>query len=195
MLALATLLLGIRANAGSAEFLVNTYTTGSQYSAAVAASPSGEYVVVWQSPGAAEDSTGIYGRRLSRSVPLATEFRVNTSTSFAQAAPQVAVDASGAFVVAWTSTSEDGSATAVIARLFDGNGAPRGNAFRVNQATTSDQEQPSVAMDPSGMFTVAFEGYDASSPSQPAIWARPYRAFGAPIADESSFHDVAPDVQ
>jgi hypothetical protein len=189
-LALAALLLGIRANAGGPEFVVNTDTTGSQYSPAVAAAPTGTYVVVWRSPGAGEDATGIYGQRFDRLMARqGAQFRVNTYTTGFQLTPAVAVDPAGGFVVAWMSDGEDGSDNGVFARLYADTGAARGGAFRVNQATTGPQLQPAVAADPSGKFTIAFE--TAVDAGHNAIFVRPYRSLGAPIANETAFNASA----
>ena len=79
------------------EFQVNTYTTGGQFGASVAADSSGRFVVVWTS----QDGpiAGIFGQRYdSGGAPLGPEFRVNTySTAFAYL-PAVAADPSGNFV-------------------------------------------------------------------------------------------------
>ena len=52
------------------EFRVNTYTTESQYVAAVAAGTSGNFVVVWTSNAQDGSSAGIFGRRYSQIVPV-----------------------------------------------------------------------------------------------------------------------------
>ena len=46
-----------------AEFQINSYTTGRQSVAAVAASPDGDFVVVWSSAAQDGDSYGIFGQR------------------------------------------------------------------------------------------------------------------------------------
>src|SRR6185295_1662708 len=54
------------------EFVVNTYTTGTQEGAAVAAAPNGELVVTWQS-----ENLDVRGQRLDTSgVPVGTEFPI-----------------------------------------------------------------------------------------------------------------------
>src|SRR5262245_21650330 len=70
--------------------------------------------------------------------PTATKFRATPSTSLVQQLPSVAVDASGAFVVAWQDAStRDGSQGAVQAQVFGATGAPVGTEFRVNTLTSN----------------------------------------------------------
>jgi hypothetical protein len=167
--ALGTLALaGLPTRAGAqplgSEFQVNAYTTGRQEACSrgggslVAADASGNFVVVWQNDGPGDTSYGIFGRRFdSNGKPLGAEFRVNSYTTGRQWHPAVAADASGDFVVAWTTqASQDGSAEGVFAQRYDSAGEALGGEFRVNSYTTSDQRDPSVATDGSGNFVIVW---------------------------------------
>jgi transposase len=147
------------------EFLVNTFTTGSQYNPAVAVSASGRFIVVWSSPqdGSAD---GVFGQRYANSgTPLGPEFRVNTYTTGGQYRPAVVSDPGGNFVVVWTSQLQDGSSNGVFGQRYDVSGAPLGPEFRVNTYTTDNQSAPSIAGDTSGNFVVVWDsvGQDGSS--------------------------------
>lgn len=89
------------------ELAVNTYTTSSQESPSVATDDLGEFVVVWQSgdsttPGPDGDGSGIQAQRFnSDGTPAGSELQVNSSTTFSQITPDVAVDGTGNFVVVW----------------------------------------------------------------------------------------------
>ena len=61
-------------------------------------------------------------------------------------APDVALDASGSFVVAWSSYGQDGSIYGVFGQRYDSSGAPLGPEFQVNTYTTGTQRDPSVAV-------------------------------------------------
>jgi hypothetical protein len=101
-----------------AEFLVNTYTTGSQYKPAIASDAAGNFVVVWDSPqdGSAD---GVFGQRYaSTGVPLGPEFRVNTFVTNDQMGASVAADDAGDFVVVWTSSGQDGSNYGVFGQRY-----------------------------------------------------------------------------
>ena len=140
------------------EFRVNTYTTGYQDTASVAADPAGNFVVVWDGQRVDDPITGIFGQRFSISgVPLGPEFRVNTTTADFQILPSVAADAAGNFVIVWGSDYQDG----IFGQRFDGAGAPLGPEFRINTYTTNQHVSPSVSADAAGNFVVAW-----TSPAQ-----------------------------
>ncbi|HEX6739479.1 MAG TPA: hypothetical protein VF310_14470 [Vicinamibacteria bacterium] len=53
---------------------------------------------------------------------------------------------------------QDGSGTAVMARVHDAAGVPRGPEFRVNTETAGNQGYPAAAMDGAGNFMVVWSG-------------------------------------
>ncbi len=149
-----------------AEFQVNTYTTDRQYTPSVASDAAGNFVIVWTRSGVSTSTRDVFAQRYdSTGTPLGAEFRVNTYTTDAQSAPSVASDASGNFVVSWTSGLEDGSGYGVFAQRYDATGATRGSEFRVNTYTTGSQMMGRVASDPVGNFVVIWtsSGQDGSS--------------------------------
>jgi hypothetical protein len=149
-----------------AEFQVNTYTTQSQIHASVAASPTGDFVVVWDSNGSAGTDTAyrsIQGQRYaSDGSPQGAEFQVNTYTTSYQRFPFVAADAGGAFVVAWHSfgssgTDQDGYS--VQGQRYASDGSAQGTEFQVNTYTTLFQRNASVAANADGDFVVVWESF------------------------------------
>jgi hypothetical protein len=169
------------------EFRVNTYTTERQLNASVAVDSTGNFVVVWESRGQEGNafSPGVFGQRYdSAGAPLGPEFRVNTYTTNAQSGPTVASDASGAFVVVWTSGSgQDGSSWGVFGQRYDSAGAPLGPEFRVNTYTTGTQGGRSVAGDPSGNFIVVWSSYGQDGSSY-GVFGQRYASSGAPLGPE-----------
>jgi hypothetical protein len=142
------------------EFRVNSYTTGDQRTASVAMDASGNFVVVWQSPGQDGDNDGIFGQRFDAAgARQGAEFRVNTYTTGVQGGPRVAMDAVGRFVVVWASEAQDNGTYGVFGQRYDPAGAPWGSEFQVNSYTTEDQGRPAVAMDPVGNFVVIWQSY------------------------------------
>ena len=140
------------------EFQVNTYTTGSQYSAATAMDGNGNFVVVWQSYGQDGSVAGIRGRLFdSMGAPRTAEFAVNTYTTGPQSAPAVAMDGLGDFIVVWQSEGQDGSGRGVFGRRFDSTGAPLAGEFQVNSSTTDNQQYASVSADLNGNFVVVWQ--------------------------------------
>jgi len=170
------------------ELVVNTFTSGEQTHAAVAAAGSGDFVVVWQS--AAQDSSGytVAGQRFSSAgPPLGPEFRVNAYTSNDQEEPAVAVGANGDFVVAFTSYGADGAQRGIAARRFASSGAPYGGDFVVNSFTTSFQYEPAVAIGPGGEFVVAWVG-DLLDGNIQGLIGRRFDALANPLGEDFVFN-------
>jgi len=149
------------------DFRVNTYTTQGQLWPTVASDASDAFIVTWASEGQEGEPGGggggppfgVYAQRFSSSgAPLGPEFRVNTFTTGNQYAEAVAADASGNFVVVWDSDQQDGWGRGVFGQRYDSAGLPTGPEFRVNTFTTTDQAQPAVAADISGLFVVVWTG-------------------------------------
>ena len=157
------------------EFRVNTYTTGGQFGASVAADSSGRFVVVWTSQDGS--SAGIFGQRYdSAGAPVGPEFRVNTYAGF-QYLPAVASDPSGNFVVVWNGS--DGSYSGVFAQRFDSSGAPLGSEFRVNSYTTEQQRFPSLAVGGTGDFVVVWDGLFETD-----VFGQRFASSGSPLGSE-----------
>jgi hypothetical protein len=139
------------------EFQVNLYTPGAQQLPRVAFAPDDEFVIAWQSPqdGLAD---GVFARRFQGDgTALGAELQVNSYTLAVQSRPAVgALDDSGAFVVTWHDSAQDGSFNGIFARLFDATGAPTGPEFQVNTHTDLYQLQPLLAMQGDGDFVVAW---------------------------------------
>jgi hypothetical protein len=163
------------------EFAVNTYTTGTQYAARVAADGDGRFLVVWAGAGPG-DASGIFARRYrSSGAPIGEEFLVNSTVGSSEGYP--AVDAAGdaGFVVAWDA-SGDGYGYGIFARRFDANGAPIGDDFQVNTTTVGNQQYSDVTVAADGSFVVVWNdiGYDFSY----TIRAREYDSNGDPIGTD-----------
>ena len=150
------------------EFQVNTYTNGQQVYPAVAARPSGEFVVVWES-GASQDGDqrGVFGQRFDALGGRAgSEFQVNSYTTHEQYRPSVGIDDAGGFVVTWESyysgfgvVGQDGSGAGVFGQRFDTSGAKAGSEFQVNTYTPHSQKRPDVGVNPDGTFVAVWDGY------------------------------------
>jgi hypothetical protein len=170
--------------AQGSEFRVNTYTTSGQSAPSVAMDSNGNFVVAWQSFGQDGDNFGIYARRFSSTgSPLSAEFRVNTYTTDDQEAPRIAMDATGDFVVTWMSYKQNSGDFDIYAQRFNSAGAAQGAEFRVNTLTTSHQIRPSVGMDSTGDFVVAWDSYGADG-SANGISAQRYNSAGTKVGGE-----------
>jgi hypothetical protein len=102
------------------EFLVNSYTEGSQQYPTVALDGDGDFVVAWQDYGQDGDLRGVFAQRFdSTGHAVDTEFQVTSYTGNRQAYPAVAADQAGDFVVVWQSYGQDLSQNGVFAQRFD----------------------------------------------------------------------------
>ncbi|MEM8933282.1 MAG: SdrD B-like domain-containing protein, partial [Acidobacteriota bacterium] len=175
------------------QFLVNTYTTGSQERPAVASRPDGGFVVLWESDGSdGTDTAGssIQGQRFDADgALLGAAFQVNTYTTSSQSVARVAVAADGAFVVVWTSDGSDNGDTSqesVQGQRFAADATPHGSQFLVNTYTTSQQTEPSMAIDADGDFVVVWRslGSDNGDTSTASVQGQRFTADGSALGGQ-----------
>ncbi|REK09042.1 MAG: hypothetical protein DWQ37_19480 [Planctomycetota bacterium] len=144
----------------------------------VAMDADGDFVVTW-----AEVHSGgsdIMAQRFEPDGSSDGRFLVNTYTTNSQRQPSVAMDADGDFVVAWTSSYQDGDSYGIYAQRFDAAGAPQGGEFRANSYTTGGQRNPDVAMDADGEFVIAWDS-DGQDGDAQGVFAQRYDASGNPV--------------
>jgi hypothetical protein len=125
----------------------------------------------------------LLGAAVAQAQPVGTEFRVNTYTTSIQLFPQVASDASGNFVVVWTSHYQDGSGWGIFGQRYDSGGQSLGGEVQINTYTTGDQREPSVASDASGNVVVVWASYDQDG-SYDGVFGQRYDNGGNRIGGE-----------
>lgn len=169
-----------------ATFQVNVTTAGDQNDSTVAYDGTGNLIVTWTSAGQDGSGTGVYGRRFDGAGnPLGGEFQVHTTTAGNQSETSVAADATGDFVVSWTSQGQDGSGLGIYAQRFDSTGARVGGEFLVNATTAGDQHESRIVMDSAGNFTVAWTSHGQDTAMTDGIYFRQYDASGTAISPET----------
>jgi hypothetical protein len=137
------------------EFQVNTYTSGYQLAPEVAATTSGDFVVVWQNGW--PSSTDIRLRRFaSDGSPLGDEWAVPSTDFGSPDSPAVATTPNGNFVVVWHDYYH-GPQT-IRGHLFASDGSAVGSSFSVSNQGY-DLADPDVGMDGGGGFVVAWSRY------------------------------------
>lgn len=173
--------------AQSAEFQVNSTTTGDQYGAAVAPAAGG-FVVVWQSYSHAGTDAAVFGQRFDASNDKAgSEFRVNPAPADYGDQPRVAADQAGNFVVVWSAPLTPVPATplappppaAILARRFNADGTPLAATTPVS-ASAQNQIEPAVAAAPDGRYVVAWRRDDGDG-SQGGVFAQRYAAINSVV--------------
>ncbi|MCB1518766.1 MAG: cadherin domain-containing protein [Hyphomicrobiaceae bacterium] len=141
------------------ETLVNTFTNSYQTYSEVTALSDGGWVVVWESLDQDGSNFGIYMQRYdSDGNSVGSETRVNTTTANAQFHPVVAELTGGGWVVVWHSTNQDGNSNGIYMQRYDADGNAVGDETLVNETTSGDQSEPSVAALADGSFVVTWEG-------------------------------------
>lgn len=168
---------------GVCEFQVNTYTNDDQDYSAVISDDSGNFVIAWESIGQDGSGPGVYAKMYNAdgSVYL-PEFLVNTNTDLEQRVPYLGMDATGNYIVTWSSV-EGLSANEVMAQRFTAAGAFNGDEFMVNQTTSQWQAYGAVAVNDAGAFVVAWESYGQDG-SEYGIYGQCYDASGAVTRSE-----------
>ncbi len=198
VIAVASLLLPLGAAAQivpvGAEFQVNSYTTGSQLNAAVAAGADGAFVVVWGSSGQYGGTGDVFGQRYDNAGQVVgTEFQVNSYTTGYQIGPAVAAGADGAFVVVWNSSGQDGSTLGVFGQRYNSAGQVVGTEFQVNSYTVDYQGDPAVAADAGGAFVVAWSSSQDGSSS--GVSGQRYDSAGQAVGTEFQVNSYTPGFQ
>ena len=156
------------------------------------------FVVTWVS--SQNGNQDIYARLFNASgSPLGAAFMVTNGDAAASAGdqqdPNVAMNASGDFVVTWSGKGSDDS-DGIYARRFDGSGTALGSVFTVNADTTGKQVSPDVAINDEGRFVITWvdEGqgkavlvrtFDASGAAGGVITVEPDVADPAVAMDSS----------
>lgn len=148
------------------ELQINQTSAGYQFEPAIAMRGNGEFVVVWDSYLQDGDRDGIFAQRFdSAGQAVGSEMQVNTYTTGRQHSGDVAMDASGAFVVTWQ--SEEGSGPSglqsrIVARAFDSTGVPVGGEFQVDTAPNRYPYFPAVTSTGNDQFVIAWQSRSAS---------------------------------
>ena len=140
------------------EIAVTTETTNDQRDAVVEVAADGSFVIVWRSVAQDGSSGGIYGQRYAADgTALGGEFQINTTTADDQYAPDLAMNDAGDFVVTWASHLQDGSDAGVVMRSYAADGTATSGELLVNSTTLNQQSLPTIAMDASGGYTIAWQ--------------------------------------
>jgi len=149
----------------SAQFQVNTSTTGDQTVPAVAMADNGDFVVVWESNHQASDYNIMAQPFSAAGVKQGSELLVNSAfTTGDQSAPAVAMADNGDFVVVWVSPGGAGADPnlSIQGRRWSASSAGFFDQLLVNDVTAGDQGEPAIATDGSGAYLVAWRHPDLS---------------------------------
>ena len=167
------------------EFQVNTTTAGDQMYSKAAIDSSGNSAIAWQGQDPKTGTWNVYLQRYDATgAPVGGEVRVNPNPGSDNVNAQVALDASGDCVVVWANNGMDGSGWGIFGQRFDAAGNAVGGVFQVNTYTAGDQTNPSLVMNASGDFVVAWQSYGQDGDGW-GIFLQRYDATGAPVGVET----------
>ena len=139
------------------EFTINSYTDNRQLYPRVGMNGTGRFVVVWESnkvvsgPDVWVAACRVYD---NNGVPIGEEFEVNLLLQCRY--PDVAMDDNGNFTVVWM---QEESSNSIIARLYNAGGTAITDPCEVSTNSFSSITWPSIGMDGSGHFVVAWDGH------------------------------------
>ncbi len=181
------------------EFSVNSATVANRFFPDVTIQNDGSFMAVWESDGESGNGRDIVARRFdANGQPQGDEFQVNTVAARDQLLPAVDMNRRGQSVVVWTHQSDSGYD--VLARRYDPDGNPLGDAIVVSQQTSPFRTRARVAVDERFNFVITWDRVDADGDGQ-GVLARRFNRNGLPLtdawvvnsttADQQSFADVA----
>lgn len=122
------------------------------------------------------------------------EFRINSTTADDQVEPSVAALSGGGFVVAWSSSGQDGDELGVFAQLFDGAGNATGAEFQINITTALEQNDVTVTGLSGGGFVAAWESEDQDGADE-GVFARVFDAAGTALGGEIQVNSTTANSQ
>jgi Ca2+-binding RTX toxin-like protein len=158
---------------------VNTYTSGEQTNAAVAALTAGGYVIAWESEGQDAGHSGIYMQRYDASGNKSSiETRVNT-TSGDESTPDIGAVTGGGYVVTWVSQVPDGN-SAIMGQRYTASGSTAGDEFQVT-TTIAANTPGEVAGLGNGGFVVV---WGQTSGDQHSLMAQIYDSSGVKSSEQ-----------
>jgi hypothetical protein len=168
------------------QFQVNTYDYLNQDTPAIASSPDGRFVVVWESHWQDGSLGGVFGQRYAvDGTRLGSEFQVNTTTTDFQFRPGVAMHDDGGFVVVWETLYP--LPGRISGRRYDAAGNALGTEFEVALGV-----DPDVTAEGDGGFLVAW-GTDDGTYDE--VLGLRYDASGAPVGGHFQINSYTTGVQ
>lgn len=171
------------------ELQVSSAPTASTSHPSIAMDDAGNFVVAWHT-----NQVGfnyIYAQRFDGAgAQVGSEFLVNTGTGSNHELPSVAMSAAGDFVIVWH--SNQAGDTRVYGQMYASTGVAVGSQFQVNTSTTNEQREPSIAIDGSGNFVVAWQ---SNHIGDNRVYIQRYGNTGTPVGAEVQVNTTTTNAQ
>ncbi|SVB00600.1 uncharacterized protein METZ01_LOCUS153454, partial [marine metagenome] len=164
------------------EFFINTTMDHSQTNPDVAIWPNGDFFVVWESWYQDGSDRGIYGRKFYADGSAATdEILINTTTTYSQAKPSIAIMPDDSFVVLWESWGQDQeNSYGIYGQIFSDVCEPIGVEFQANTHTENDQWFSDITVSPDSGFIAVWCSWEQDG-NDGGIFAQRFNNYGEKI--------------
>lgn len=173
-----------------ADMSVHSSVAGKRIRPAIAMDSTGGFVVAWQDDSDANDTYQIHARGFNADgTQRFGRITVNSVSAGQQRNPAIAMDSTGAFVVAWEDDQNNDGLSQILARAFHADGTQRLADFRVHAASGGHHIRPSISMAPDGGFAIAWQD-DGDANGAYNIRARILRANGTEWVAEQTINRV-----
>jgi hypothetical protein len=163
------------------EFRVNTTTSDDQNQPSITTLSDGRFIIAWID-GSQRDGTRGYMVRAqvyeADGDPSGPELVVTSATEGQQEVPAVAALSGGRFIAVWQHAV--GTSFEIHGRIWNADGSPSGNDFRVNTTTSNLQDFPTITALTDGRFVAAWD--DKSNGGD--VRARIFNADGTPAGSD-----------
>lgn len=141
--------------AAGPEARIDTVQGGAIAKPVAAALASGGYVIAWHSVAVDGNGLDIHAQQFAADgSAVGAQSIVNTTVPGQQTSPAITATPDGGYVIAWTSTDQDGSGDGIFSRRFDSNGNAVGTEAQVNTATALNQSDAALAPTGGGYIAV-----------------------------------------
>ncbi len=128
-------------------------------------------------------------------LPLTDPLEVNTAGIASITRPSIAMNSLGYFLVAWDGHPARASEDDIYARLYDPNGAPRGEPFVVNTIRAGAQQWPQAAINDANEFVIVWEHDTGDPQAATEIAARYFDRNGVPVGEQFQLNTYTPELQ
>jgi len=158
----------------------------------IATDSNSNVIIAWTD--SRNGSGDIFIRRFDNNgVPLGNELRIDQDTGFNNAeSPAIVTGSNDNFVITWV--DDRNGHTDIFARIFNNNGVPLSDAFRVNQFTNFSPgeaaEDPAIAIDSQNHIIITWEDTRIAEDS---VFARIFDQTGNPLTSDFRV-DQDPDI-
>ncbi|MBX7106049.1 MAG: hypothetical protein K1X57_18350, partial [Gemmataceae bacterium] len=180
--------------ASGQEFRVNTAVSGSQTNPTVALNSQGDSVVSFRDGDSPNYDVRV--QKLNRNGALSgASFLANVTTTGRQGpSSAVAVDATGSFVMAWSSDESTGTGRDMMVRRFSPAGIPLTGEIIANQYTPDVQDSPAIAAWSDGKFVVVWKSIGQDGDGD-GVFARVFGADGQAATNEIAINVTTANAQ